>query len=117
MPIIRMGLRPIRSEILPQMGPNRNSVNAAVATRTPNALPLAPSLSIRNGKTGTTMPNPSMTTSRANTRMKRFRRLVVFIQESFMFESNVKRAVGREQDRTRFQAQLRMRTQGYPEDR
>ena len=41
-------------------------------------------LSMMNGKKGMTMPNPGMTTRRANTRMNRFRRLVVFMVDPIL---------------------------------
>ena len=46
MPIIKMGLRPVRSETLPHIGAKRNSSRAAIATSKPRWRPLAPSFSM-----------------------------------------------------------------------
>jgi len=69
-PIIRIGLRPVRSEMLPQMGAQMNSSSAEVATSSPNSLPLAPNSSMKNGKIGMTIPYPSMSTTRVKNRIE-----------------------------------------------
>lgn len=69
---IKMGLRPYLSESLPKIAEKRNWNREKRAITTPTRKTLPPTLSIRRGRIGITIPNPSKSIKTTRSKINNF---------------------------------------------